>query len=168
MSPHQAWIVHSTPGRTRLQVPALRGHWRGLELVAERLGQIDALESVSANPATGSLVLIHKPEWSMVAERIEHTGVLHIEGPAAEMMPLSKWVDDVAERWNASVRRNTSGSLDLGSLGFVTMMGATIFQLARGQVLGPASNLFFLGLSSLTMSRRKSAGLRGSSQQQGE
>lgn len=157
MSPQQAWIAHSTQGRTRLQMPALRGDRGGLESVARRLGQVDALDGVTANPATGSLVLLHRVGWGELAGRIERSGVLRIEGPLPDMAPLSRWVAGVADRLDAEVRSNTSGSLDLGSLGFVLMMGASALQLARGQVLGPASNLFFLGLTSLARSFRDAA-----------
>jgi hypothetical protein len=59
---HKAEIAHHVRGRLRMKIPAAKGDECLLEQVKEALGAIPGVNEVSANPATGSVILHYDPD----------------------------------------------------------------------------------------------------------
>jgi hypothetical protein len=54
-----AWLLHELPGRLRAREPAIKGHPARAEALAANLRNLPGVLWVSANPATGSVVVEH-------------------------------------------------------------------------------------------------------------
>jgi Ca2+-transporting ATPase len=52
-------VVHSVPGRVRLQTASARRNMRLLRAARAEFAQLDGVTSISPNPATGSIVLCY-------------------------------------------------------------------------------------------------------------
>jgi hypothetical protein len=72
-------LVHSIPGRIRLQRHSLRGNPRLFNAARSELEQVEGVTSVSANSATGSLVVSYDPRelsFSTMWRRLRQTGYM--------------------------------------------------------------------------------------------
>jgi hypothetical protein len=55
------YVMHAIAGRVRVKVPAVRGSSAMADAVASRVGAIDGVDHVKANPTTGSVVVYYTP-----------------------------------------------------------------------------------------------------------
>ena len=59
--PRVIYVVHTTPGRTRLRLPWLRRASEEAEPLAEGLQGVEGVEEVEVRPFTGSVLCRHDP-----------------------------------------------------------------------------------------------------------
>lgn len=155
--PPEAVITHATPGRTRIRVMS---HQRDAAFFARAeavLGQLKGVERVKANPLTGSILVLHHPGLSEIARFGESTGLFRLAGHAPAGVPVATQVYQQVRGANRVASALTGGRVDLGSLGFVVLIGLAMYQAHRGQLLGPATTLFFQAVTALSLSDKRSA-----------
>lgn len=58
---HGARIAHHIPGRVRIKIPAARRNRRVLDQVSQFINALEGVQSVEANPVTGSVVVHYDP-----------------------------------------------------------------------------------------------------------
>jgi Heavy metal associated domain 2 len=51
--------VHSLPGRLRVRIPAAKGNPIAAERLATKLNTLEGIQSVTANPVTGSILICY-------------------------------------------------------------------------------------------------------------
>lgn len=118
-----AQILHRSPGRLRVRVPALREDPDLASRIVERLGDLPGVHAVQTNPVTASVLVLHEPEgfdeqkWSEAA----HSEGLFVlsAGPPSALAPAAPrgaaaWA--AWERVNHSVNRLSGNLLDLRTL----------------------------------------------------
>lgn len=158
MAEVQARLAHLTPGRARLVVPSLVGRPDEGRRLGDAAAALPGVSKAEARAATGSLVIFHDGPWEPIAEGLGATAGLAIDAePLDEGRPLnaldaaSAFIDALDGR----ARRAFSGRTDLSELTFLVLVAAGALQLARGQVVGPATTLFSQALN-LMVARRGS------------
>lgn len=125
----QALVEHELPGRLRLRVPSRRGDRPFFEAVSERIAGLAGVRRVRANPLTGSLLVEHATSAAAIAALAREHGSFDLIAPGA--LPAPREVPAAPAR--------PAVLPDPLSLAAAGLAGAGAYQLARGRVLGSAS-----------------------------
>lgn len=148
-----AHISHTIAGRMRLRIPTKR---RDADFFAELARTFSTLEGVAwvkPNFLTGSVLVVHKPELTMdqIQRFAQERELFEIASqpsrPAIELGPLiavsRHWL---AQRFGQAEKptAETRGGIVLALL----ILG--LIQLSRGQILAPATTLFWYALEMFT------------------
>jgi hypothetical protein len=152
-------IAHHLPARTRLRIPALRKDPPACERVADRLAAIEGVREVKVRPYTGSVLIEHAPTVALdtLVEVTRDTLAIDLvlaEGEAPPMDPhlpafstLARQVVIAVRKIDQDIRRGTDGTVDLGTLATLGLIGAGASQIAvTGRLpLPPWFNLAWWG-----------------------
>lgn len=131
--PRVIYVIHSSPGRTRLRLPWLRRDAERATPLADGLLKLKGVEEVQVRPFTGSVLCVHDPQELDVEGLLDEvrrlTGVDAVVRPGEEppdgdvlLRALSEGsgVARAASRFfkgvNVDVLRATEGRMDLGTL----------------------------------------------------
>jgi hypothetical protein len=152
-----ARLVHRMPGRARIRIPAERsndGYFRELE---KQLGAFEGVRDVATRPLTGSVVLLHEGELTDVLDRAEREGLFAVRSSDLEDKSLLGQISDGISELDEEVKKRTDSRWDLSTMGFFALLGASAYQLARGDFLpkGGALALHALALLNRTVERER-------------
>ena len=143
MSIAVAHIVHSLPGRTRLKVPDRRGEPRYFTHLSERLSQCAGIVRIQTNPRTGSLLLEHTVPLAQLAAFAQANQLFTLAPPESLQQEITQSTQ-AGLRWlNRQFAQAGEGLLNLRVVLIVGLAGLTFIQVARGQILMPATNLLW-------------------------
>ena len=141
----KAYLVHRAPGRLRLRLPDMRGETPFFRKLVAQISQLEDIEAVRANPDTGGVLILHRPD----AERtvLDHLAAA-VDLTDDEYAPPSGFSRAVTglgklDEW---IARETRGGSSLSSVVFLLLVGMALAQIARGQVMAPASSLLWYAL----------------------
>jgi len=154
-------VVHRTSGRVRLEAPQLRGQLDEARRLAEAAGAVPGVSKAEARTATGSLVIFHTGEWAPLAAALGEAFGVAIEEPEPQALAGPDALSAAAavvDALDQGARRALGGRANLSELTFLALVAAGAVQLARGQVVGPASALFGQALTLMAARRSRSAG----------
>jgi len=154
-------VAHRTAGRVRLSVPSIERAPDEARRMADAVAAVQGVSRVEARTATGSLVLFHSGEWAGLAGQLEAAlgaAIEEVEDAAAASGGAGAFdsTATLVDALNLAARRAFGGRTDLTELVFLGLLGAGAVQLARGQIVGPATTLFSQALQLMTA--RRSAG----------
>jgi hypothetical protein len=154
-------IAHTLPGRTRLRFPALRGDPTASEHIADALAAMPGVREVHVRPFTGSILVIHELDLTSAnlveaAQRILAPDQLLATGeppprprPAVvpELSRIARLTATAFHEIDRDVRRASEGSLDLGTLFALGLLGAGAAEVATSREipLPPWFNLAWWG-----------------------
>lgn len=142
-----AFIVHETPGRLRLKIPEKRGNTAYFTRVAEQLAQCPAIMRVDGKALTGSILIFHAPGTGAkdIAAYAERSGLFSLVQPsvAAPRQTLLEYASAGAQAFDRGLSKVSRGFVDLPSALLITLLVMAARQTAQGQVLAPASTLFW-------------------------
>lgn len=133
MPPTVAQIEHQLPGRVRLRVAAQRGNVTEL---GEQIAAAPGVRTVRTNPRTGSILIEHTGDLDTIIRFAEEHRLL-------EFAPRER-------RWTPSLRsekRKGPGVPHPLSLTAAGLGSLAIYQLARGNVLGSATEILWQSYS---------------------
>lgn len=169
MTPRWIQIAHHLPDRTRLRTPVLRKDQAACERVADVLATISGVRQVAVRPYTGSILIEHDPGTSvdaMVAEARRVLAIAQVLAPG-ERPPIDQQVpafSSLARKLVAAVleidrdiRRGTDGTVDLGTLATLGMIGGGAAEVAAtGKLpLPPWFNLAWWAFRMFTTTERE-------------
>jgi hypothetical protein len=146
-----AHVVHTVVGRTRVKIPSKRGHIAYFYRTGQQLSECPGVSQVASNFRTGSLLIKHTvPFAQIVAFAGEHDlFALQAEKRAPDNLPQQiatslVWLD-------AHVTNLSGGELDLRAILIRVLLTIGLLQIARGEILAPASTLlgYVLGFLNL-------------------
>jgi hypothetical protein len=151
--PPIASIAHQVRGRMRLRVREKRQDSDYFEAARTRLESLPGVEQVTVNNSTASIVLYHElPDNDALLEQLGNTGLFAFstaaEPEAAAFESLRSGLSGI----ESALRHGTAGGVDLRTLAFLGMMGLTLHQIVRGQVLGPALPMLWNAFSLISRS----------------
>ena len=97
------------------------------------------IDEVRTNSTTGSIILLHSLENNTeLLKRLPQLALFEItdcqQHDASAFTPLRSGLTGIEQL----LRNGTAGSVDLKTVAFIGVMGLTLHQIMRGQVLGPA------------------------------
>jgi hypothetical protein len=139
-----AWlvVVHHLPERTRLRSPVLRKTAAACTELADALAAVPGVREVRVRPYTGSALILHDPGVTLDALTEVACGALdgvRVLAPG-EAPPLSAVVPAfssirqklaaIAREIDLDIRRSSDGSVDLGTLATLGLVGAGATQVA--------------------------------------
>jgi hypothetical protein len=154
-----AYVAHALPGRIRIKVPACRGQETVLAGFAEILSRAEGVLEVVANPRTGSL-LVHHTARVGVGDIGAFAARHRLFRLAEPVLPVPRDVPEMVRlggaTLNAGLRSLTHGEVDIRTASFVALVVMALIQLARGQVMAPATTLLWTAYE-LVDGRRGSA-----------
>ncbi len=140
----KAFIEHELPGRIRLRIPSRRGDRPFFEAAGKRVAELPGVRSLRANPLTGGLLIEHRTSRDAIASFAREHGLFDLSAPVA-----------VPVRHEAATVRLPSAALPAPlSLAAAGLAGAGLYQLARGQVLGSASENLWNAYSAYAVLRK--------------
>jgi hypothetical protein len=135
----EALVVHNMAGRIRIRVPSKKGNAAYFTAVKETLSACVGVEGVEVAPFTGSiLVRCHGPTEAVLGWA-ESQGLFVVR--QEQSIKVTAFYDSVAGRFGAlddGIKTATGKSFDLPGLAFLGLMGAGIYQIARGNFATPA------------------------------
>jgi hypothetical protein len=146
----QAFAVHRLPRRTRLQIPALRHDAERLHSVGEALSRCPGVNAVRTNQLTGSVLVEHDDgDLDVIVVYAQESELfdLNLEGPRGPETSPAAVVERGLARLDSWVRSETGDRSTLGSVTFVALLVASVWQAARGQVLPAAATLAWYALA---------------------
>ena len=138
-----AYIQHAIPGRMRLKVPSRRGDEGYFADVARKLSKVREVRRSEVNAATASVLIEYDPGAAEDTGRLLEIGrQLGLDEVIAGAPPV---LEDLQHR-SAGVRREVgsflgSTGLDLNASVFLVLLGLSVIQVMRGQILAPAVTL---------------------------
>ncbi|XXF80829.1 hypothetical protein P2318_14040 [Myxococcaceae bacterium GXIMD 01537] len=160
--PRVIYLVHTSPGRTRLRLPSLRRLPKDAEQLAEGLQHVEGVEEVEVRPFTGSVLCVHDPYVlsveRLLAEVTRLTDVTVVVRPGdvsseeevelrralAEGSGVARAAAQAFKGVNVDVLRATGGRMDLGTLTTLCFMLAGAVEVAMTRKLD-APKWFNLG-----------------------
>lgn len=154
---HKAYLVHKAPGRLRLRVPELRGEVPFFRELVARISPLEDVAAVQANPDTGGILILHRRDTQRaVLDRVASVVNLTEE----EYVPPSAFSRAVTGlgKLDEVIARETRGGSSLSSVIFLVLVGMAIAQIARGQVMAPASSLIWYALDLTRVKRTRTHG----------
>lgn len=132
--PPLALIEHELPGRLRLRVPLRRGDRAFFQRVEARLGEAGFVRAVRGNAATGSLLLWHDGALGDLVAYARANGLFDLRPDVPRSpRPLPRRTGMAAEPPRPSLRMLTAAGL----------AGLGVAQIARGRIVGPATESFW-------------------------
>lgn len=181
----RATIEHRIPGRVRLRIPDRRGDAGFFNRAVAQLSGWPGIDSVRANPMTGSILVHHAGEsagWLSQAraeglfEAIEPSRAVALRAASAGVTrPLPSPLDVAATGLAAAGALQVARGQVVGSASEnlwnayglwvatrrpwapVVLCAFGLFQLARGEALGSATSLFLYAYSARRMARHLAA-----------
>lgn len=144
----EAFVVHVTPSRLRLRVPAKRNDKKFFSRASGELAQKFGGVEVETNAATGSILLrsvTAKDVVELLAIEAPFRVVERSQLPAAGLREVRQQLT----RMGDGVQRFTSGTVDARTLVLLALLASGIIQLSRGQIFAPAMSLFWYAAEAL-------------------
>lgn len=148
----KAHIIHQLRGRLRLRIKDKRQEPDYFAELCRRIEALDGVTEVSANPNTGSLLLLH-PEQSFtdLEPQLQALELFEIvDAPASEQSVLMPVFSGIA-RIDEGLAAGTSGNFDLRTLAVIGLLGVAVQQIYRGNIVGPAIPML---MSALELARQ--------------
>lgn len=143
----EARIVHSLPGRLRFKFDRL-GEADELLAVAEKMQGCPGIRSVTANPLTGSLLILHDTCEADIMHYAESHSLFSVRPVGAA--PARPDAAAGLRALSQGVRQVTNGSVDLDGLLMLVLTGLAIQQAIEGNIMVPAAALLW---NAYTLSR---------------
>jgi len=141
------YVIHATPGRTRLRLPWLRHDAKQATPLADGLLRVEGIEEVQVRPYTGSVLCSHDPREldmeGLVGEVRRLTGVNVVVRPGeeppeeeellralSEGSGVARAASQFVKGVNVDVLRATGGRMDLGALAALSFAVAGAVEVA--------------------------------------
>jgi len=139
MTTPEAVVVHKMAGRMRIRVPSKKGDAGYFGSVKDTLSTLAGVEGVEVTPYTASVLVRGLATVEAVTDAAKSRGLFSLKEERA--VKVTTFHDAVAERVGAldeRIKTATGATFDLPGLAFAALMGAGIYQIARGNFTAPA------------------------------
>jgi hypothetical protein len=129
-----AFVSHKTRSRIRLKVPSRRKDHAFFASLAEKVSAIEGISSVETSPVTAGVLLMHSSDPDLLVERVMAAGGLRPGRHAGTRTNLHRRVSETFDSIDLALRDATANELDAGGAAFLTLLGAGIYQIWRGNI----------------------------------
>ena len=141
MTASAAFLRHSTPARTRIEIPSLKGRSEKLARIANEMANLlEGVETVKMNPSIGTLTVFHAPyvkgvlleesrsrQWFDVQEALT--------GSESQAKEVTELVREQAQRFDRQLKVVSGNRLSAKTLVFFSLIGLGVLQMRRGKTL---------------------------------
>lgn len=129
-----AFVSHKTRSRIRLKIPSKRKDHAFFAYIAEKMSSVEGVSSVEAYPLTGSILLLHSSDPDRIIEMASVAGGLRFARNAGSRTNLHRRVSETFKGIDIALRDVTANELDVGGLAVLTLLGAGIYQILKGNL----------------------------------
>ena len=154
-----AHVVHKLLGRTRVKIPSKRGYIEYFGRIGQRLSECPGVTQVATNFRTGSLLIKHTVPFAQVVAFAGEQELFTLQAEKLAPDILSQQVSTNLAWMDTQVVSLSGGDVDLRSILIRVMLIIGLLQIARGEILTPASTLLgyvlgFLNVRAALRSKR--------------
>ena len=159
----EAIVVHKMEGRLRIRVPARKGDIPYFGAVKDALSSLKGVEAVEVTPYTGSILVRGVATVEAVVDAAQSRGLFAVrEEQAVKVTAFHDVVSSQVGALNERIKTATGATFDLPGLAFMALVGAGIYQIARGNFAAPAwYTAFWYALGIFGKSASKDSGKSG-------
>lgn len=136
-----AQIVHQSGQRTRFRLPGCKGDLDYFTTADRALRACAGVTTVETNPLTGSILVIHTTDRTQLIEFAEKTHLFTLNAPARVARSAMAEASRNIDRLDVHLQRISGGAFALDEALFTALVGLSLLQVARGQLISPASTL---------------------------
>jgi hypothetical protein len=110
----------------------------------EYLSPLPGVEKIEVNPVTGSVLVLHSidlksvEDLKLVSDYSEMGGLFKIVVPETSSVSLAQGLADAFAGLNEKVKEATAGTVDIPTVAFLVLVGASMVSLSEGVVAVPA------------------------------
>jgi hypothetical protein len=154
-----AHICHAIAGRLRIRVPAKRRDTSYLLNAQQKLASLHGVDSVEANPITGTLLLHHHLNPQAIVEFARGQDLFTITTPdntaARDSETVSERAYGALRALDQYVRGLSGGGTDFWGVIFLVMLGLGIKELIKGNISSPATTMLWYAVGALMLAQGK-------------
>jgi hypothetical protein len=143
-----ARVAHACTGRTRLSFPDRKEQRAFFEQICDGTLHLPGVRQVEGRPATGSLIVTHDGTADALLEAARARGLFIVREPASGPAPASEtpeWQSVLGMLFKDAA--NPAGAARMAAI--VGLLGMTLVQASRGQIMPPATTALWYALSLL-------------------
>ena len=146
----RAYVIHQLRCRVRLRIKDKRNDYQYFEAVRRELDLLPGVDEVRINPATGTVLLVHPEQsYTQLLSKLQQQNLFEfIDGPEPPTPVLAPVTSGLA-MIDKALADSSDGRLDLRAVGYIGLMAVTVYQIRRGQLLGPALPVIWQAFSLL-------------------
>jgi hypothetical protein len=165
MSLDSAYLAHRVPGRYRLRIPGRRRDHEYFLRLQQAFAEHEQVSSIKINTLTGSIFIEHADLDLEALKEIGRKGALFqlLEGTP----PLTPALASASHRlrtFNQRLENSTGQYLDTRGAAFVLLVMFGVRQLIQGNLLAPASSLFWYAFQLVMQADKENQAQRASAQ----
>lgn len=134
----EAFVCHKTSNRLRVRIPAKRRNTEYFTALEKDLITLEGVEKAITNPVTTGLLLVHNVSLDKLSEYAAEKGLFSLIDTPSRQMALHDSLTDNFNALDKKVKDSTQGAVDIGSLAFLGLIGAGIYQISKGNFAAPA------------------------------
>ena len=137
----RAQLVHTMKGRTRIRFPQQRGNAGFFDHVATVLSRHSSVLQLRVSADTGSVLILHTGDLAPILTHASKLGLFEVAPPSPPKASL-RHLRDAIEAVDDRVAKETHDTFSVGTLAFLGLLGAGIFQAKNGHLLPAGMTLF--------------------------
>jgi len=129
-----AFVSHQVDGRVRLRVPDMRRQDEYFQRLRQRLADLPGLRRLTTNTRTGSVLIEYSGKLESLDELGSRLGLFRVQN-RPHPHSISEWLYTLTSQPDDLLKRFTDGRVDAAGITALTLAGAGILQIVRGQAL---------------------------------
>jgi len=133
--PVDAYIGHSSPGRLRVKIPSKKGDAPFFNTLQALFAGLPGLQSISANPLTGSLLIMHSLDEATVKDILQSYNLSSATDDNKAPSAVHGEIATIFQGWDRQVKNFSHGALNLKAIVAITLVSAAIYQISRGKFI---------------------------------
>jgi hypothetical protein len=150
MTVASAYVVHQIAGRYRLRIPDRRRDAEFFEMLAKRLAEHDKTERITVNSQTAGVLIQHTGlELTELEDYAQQQGLFQLEQGDIPATPAFEMAVSRVQGLNNQLTEFSGHQLDLRSAVFVLLVLLGVRELMRGNLMAPATSLFWYAYNTL-------------------
>jgi len=134
----EAFLSHTTLGRTRIKVPSMKGNAAYFSALQDHFAHFQGIAQMEANAVTSSVLFIHAADLKTIATFAEEHSLFRLGISKARTTTLSGNIMKSFGDFDKQVKKFTGNDLDVPGVAFVTLAGFGIYEISRGNFAAPA------------------------------
>ncbi len=124
--------MHRMARRLRVKIPAKKGDALYFETAEQIFKGCAPVEEVSTNPVTASMLIQFKGDAEAILAFAESKQLFAVVEQIEQSTDFHKTVKESFNSIDQQVKHWTQGSVNLGGLAFVALVGTGVYQIVRG------------------------------------
>ena len=141
----KAYVVHRTPNRIRIRVPARKKDQDFFQKCLQEVLMLETKYKIEINFVLGTLLFIGAEDPMEVVYTLEKLGHFEVtaqpEKNTRAAVPLSQQIHQTINLADQTLKESSNGTLSFYSASALALFGLGVFQLARGTAIGSTTSL---------------------------